>query len=218
LSPTKKKSKNQKKMKVYSAVVLFLLQQLVFSIHGINADENGVPFTDKCYIFNSKEAVCDRFQEWSEVNTFLSDLLPTPQTYRVNIKPQTPIVLTDQLNAGSLWRVYNGGSSQYITINIIEINGIEIFLWKNTELPNSAFNSSQNALLAFEQSLLIFYSKNRAVSDQKCSSDLLSESSTENVNSLFNSFSSIRSKEQVSNSARLSVHFYKCEFNINWFF
>jgi hypothetical protein len=162
-------------MRINFAAALNFLMLLVWLILEINAVNKIKQSEHICYIFGVSEAVCDRFQTWSDVNKYVSNLTLTLQHRRVNVKPLTPIVFTDQLDVGSFWLVYNGDSTRYFTINILEINGIKIFpwnisllqnfslsawqnsssnMWQNSALGilhNSSFNSSQIVALAFEQ-------------------------------------------------------------------
>jgi hypothetical protein len=171
-------------MKVYSSLMLFALSLLLHRIKTIKSIENS---TSTCNIWHlNVSVVCDQFLTWSEVNNYLKFHAPQSQKYSVNIKPQTPIVFTDQLNVGNLWRVFGGGQTNFFSINIIQISGIEIYPWNQSKLTNSVVNTSKTVALAFEQSPIAFYFLNKSVANLECSSDLIS--TTSKVNSLFNSF------------------------------
>jgi hypothetical protein len=168
---------------------LFFSVLLLTYVQKSNANEYLSP-TDICYFWNAKESICDRFQAWSDVNFYASNVNPTPYTYIVNIKPVIPIVLTDQLSIAQLWTSYGANNTQQFTVNIMGISGIEMFPWIKSKLLTTSlfqFDSSQSVTLAFEQSMLEFYVKNTPLEKSKCSGELISES----ANSIFNSFNAI---------------------------
>jgi hypothetical protein len=133
----------------------------------------------------SNSLYCNGFQSWSDLNKMINNSLNPSATIINNayIQPNTPIVLSSELDIASLFTTLNISGDAYFAFNMRNLSGIDVVAW-----PSGV----TRVQIEIDESRIEFFMNGKPLSEYTCSVGMMIPFlKSSNNASFFNLFSEI---------------------------